>query len=215
MNTNKNIGVIVLVLAIIIIVAAIYHARSTAPSITPTPPSTTPPVTLPPATQAQTYSNSQESVTLNLPNGYTVDSAYTYQELGPGKDINGIKFTIPAALATGTNLGSDSYISVENIPKITTLKCVATLFLDGGINMKPVTDNGVTYSYATSNGAAAGNRYDETVYAFESGTSCMAIRSYIHYSVFENYPPGTVTQFDEASIVSQFDAIRHTIVVNQ
>ena len=162
---------------------------------------------------SQVYSSGSAGFSLRLPDGYTPDSTYTYQELGPGKDIAGVKFTIPASLAKGTNLGSDSYISVEQIPATT--DCSALLFLDSGAIAKTVTDNGTTYSMATSNGAGAGNRYDETVYAIPGTNPCMAVRYFIHYSVFENYPAGTVTQFNESALVATFDQIRQTLVVNQ
>ena len=61
---------------------------------------------------SQVYSNSALNFSLDYPAGYAVDDAYQYQELGPGENINGVKFTIPASVSSGTNLGSDSYISV-------------------------------------------------------------------------------------------------------
>ena len=162
----------------------------------------------------QMYSNSTQSFSIRLPSGYAVDESYRYQELGPGKDIFGIKFTIPASIATGTNLASDSYISVEEIPKVKS--CTANLFLEQG-TVQSFNDAGTDYSFASSTGAGAGNRYEETIYAL-SGTSadwqtCIAVRYFIHYGVFENYPAGIVREFDKQAILAQFDLIRRSLVM--
>ncbi len=169
----------------------------------------------------QVYSNSSEGFSLRLPslattansNGYKVDASYKYQNLGPGKDIYGVKFTIPASLAKGTNLSTDSYISVEEIPKATT--CTASLFTDQGTKATTVTDNGVTYSQIITGDAGAGNRYDETIYAIPGTSPCVAVRYFIHYGAFENYPAESITQFDKQALISTFDQIRRTLVINQ
>ena len=150
---------------------------------------------------------------IRYPADYAVDAAYVNTEFGPGKDIKGVKFTIPASLATGTNLSSyDTGVSVESLPAAT--DCQAGLFLDGSGKAQTVTDNGVDYSFATTTQGAAGNRYEEDVWAIPEGTtSCLAVRYLIHSSVFENYPAGTVTEFDRAALVSQFDQIRHSLIV--
>jgi hypothetical protein len=160
----------------------------------------------------QAYSNSAMGFSLHLPSGYTVDESYTYQELGPNKDITGIKFTIPSSMATGTNLGSDTYLSVEKIPQ--TQNCIASLFLGQG-TARTLADGGITYSIASSTGAAAGNRYEETVYTLPGTNPCIAVRYFIHYGVFQNYPAGTVREFDQQALLASFDAIRHTLVIVQ
>jgi len=167
---------------------------------------------------SQIYSSASEGFSLKYPAGYAVDDAYKYQALGPGKDIAGVKFTIPASLATGTNLGPDSYVSVEEIPQ--TAHCTADLFLDqqqGAQGIKPttITDNGRTYSFAMLSDAAAGNRYDETVYALPETNPCLAVRYFIHYGAIENYPPGAVKAFDEESLKTEFDAIRRTLALTR
>jgi len=161
----------------------------------------------------QAYENGTEGFSIRIPSGYTPDATYTYQELGPGKDIGGVKFTIDPSIATGTNLASDSYVSVEEISQ--TANCSATLFLDQGAKAMTMTDIGTTYSVASSTGAGAGNRYEETVYALPGTNPCVAVRYFIHYGVLENYPAGTVQQFNEASLLTQFDSIRRTLTIGQ
>ena len=91
-------------------------------------------------TLTQIFASSTAGFTFRFPANYTVDQNYTYQALGPGKDIKGVKFTIPGAATTGTNLSKDTYISVEMLPKATS--CTANLFLEAK-NATTFSDNGV------------------------------------------------------------------------
>ena len=172
---------------------------------------------------SQVYSNGAAGFSIRLPSDYTIDNSYQYKELGPGRDIPGIKFTIPASVTAGTNLAKDSYVSVEEIPFTNPQAdtCSANLFLDTKETLpaRTMSDGGTEYSVASSTGAGAGNRYEETVYALP-GTSasrrtCIAVRYFIHYSVFENYPAGAVREFDKQSLTNQFDAIRHALIIAQ
>ncbi len=153
------------------------------------------------------YTNETLGFSLRYPDGYTVKSDYKYQAMGPGKDISGVAFIIPAVLAAGTNLGTDSYFSVERIPGAT--DCSANLFLDtaGGQAAATVLKDGLVYSFASSTGAGAGNRYEESVYAMPGTNPCLAVRYFIHYGVLENYPEGTVKAYDREVINKQFDAM--------
>lgn len=158
------------------------------------------------------YVNQQGTFSIRYPDGYKVDPSYVYQELGPGKDINGVKFIIPEAMATGTNLsGFDTGLSVEEIPRIQ--NCTASLFLYGGIKTMTETDNNVIYSVASTTGAAAGNRYEEDVWAIPDTNPCVALRYFIHSGNIYNYSPGTKREFDRTVLLSEFDAIRHSLVV--
>jgi len=201
--TKKNI-----ILALVIIaVTAVFVLWRTSPE----------PVGLPAGGLSQIYSNGSEGFSLRLPGDYAVDESYKYQELGPGKNISGIKFTISASVATGTNLATDTYLSVEEIPKVNPRsgECTANLFLDHGTVAQAMADNGVSYSVASSTGAGAGNRYEETVYALPGTNPCIAMRYFIHYGVIENYPAGAVREFDKNGLTAQFDAIRRTLIIVQ
>jgi membrane-bound inhibitor of C-type lysozyme len=161
---------------------------------------------------SKVYSNSAAAFSIRIPQEYIVDEFYHYRHLGPGKSIAGIKFTVATSTAFGTNLSPDTYLSVEEIPQIK--NCSAALFL-ANASPKSVTDGTFSYSVATSSGAAAGNRYDELVYALPGTNPCIGIRYYIHYGVIENYPPGQVREFDKQALLETFDAIRRTIVIVQ
>ena len=158
------------------------------------------------------YKNDAKNFSLHYPVDYSVDEAYEYQAFGPGKNIVGVKFTIPPSVTTGTNLSSDSYISVEMLPEVQA--CRAGLFLSNGhATEKEIIDQGLSYSVASSTGAGAGNRYEETVYALRGTRPCFAVRYFVHYGAIENYPSGTVQQFDKQALLKEFDAIRRTLVI--
>jgi membrane-bound inhibitor of C-type lysozyme len=160
---------------------------------------------------SQIYKNQDSTFSIRLPEKYTIDAGYKYQ-LSPKKIFSGVKFTIPSELATGTNLGSDTYISAEQVPNAT--ECNAKNFLDDpSIKETIFTDNNTTYSLATSTGAGAGNRYEESVYAIPGSSPCIAIRYFVHYSVFENYPKGSIQEFDKQKILDQFGSIRKTLIL--
>jgi hypothetical protein len=168
-----------------------------------------------PGNLPQVYSSGAQGLSVRYPAGYSVDENYNYQELGPGKNIVGTKFTIDPALAEGTNLSDDSYLSVEEIGQAGT--CSADKFVDLGVGgaATSLTDGDTEYSFASTTGAGAGNRYEEWVYALPGTNPCVAVRYFVHYGVLQNYPEGAVREFDHQALVAQFDAIRHTLTIAQ
>ncbi len=161
----------------------------------------------------QKYVNDNYKFSLNLPTGYSVDENYVHQ-ITPTRNVNGVKFNIPKPLTSGTNLSSDTSISIESIPNIP--YCTAELFTDYPAQ-KPdiVTDSGTTYSLITSSDAGAGNRYEESIYTIQDSSPCIAIRYFIHYSAFENYPTGSIKEFDKQSVIDSFDGIRRSLTIQK
>ena len=158
------------------------------------------------------YASSKYGFSMRYPKGFTVNDAYVYQA-NPELLIKGVKFQIPAALAEGTNLSKDSYMSVER--QFTKGECTASIFFDGAHPAQTITANGMTYSVVEVEDAAAGNRYAEAVYAFPGTNPCVAVRFFIHYGVFENYPAGSIKEYDNAALVTLFERMRNTVVINQ
>jgi len=171
---------------------------------TPTEATTTTPVAT-----VNTYASSTLGFSLQYAPGYTLNESYAYDQFGPKKLIHGVSLTIPATMATGTNLASDTRLSVEQLPHAKS--CTGDIFLPSNVKATSVTINTINYSVASSSGAGAGNRYEEIVYAFKDSKPCTAVRYFIHYGAIENYPAGAVKEFDRSALLSDFDKIRNSI----
>jgi membrane-bound inhibitor of C-type lysozyme len=159
------------------------------------------------------YENGSEGFSIRYPDGYTVDPNHSYTGLGPNKSIHGVAFKIASSTAAGTNLSSDSYLSVEELPQAK--DCSATAFIYPGVKASTITEGDTTYSFASSTDAGAGNRYEEHVYAIPGTNPCVSVRYFIHYAVFENFPPGSVQRFDEAALLKTFDSMRQSLTLDQ
>jgi membrane-bound inhibitor of C-type lysozyme len=161
---------------------------------------------------SQVYHDGAVGFTVRYPVGFMMVATHTYNGLGTKKGIVGVKFTIPAATATGTNLSADSYLSVEHMGTSTTL-CDASAFLFPGTyaSTTELVVGDMTYSFASSTDAAAGNRYEEMVYAIPGSSPCIGVRSFVHYTALENYATGTVVAFDRSALEKNFAAIRSSL----
>ncbi len=162
-------------------------------------------------TQAVWQSYATSTYSIQYPPSYHLNAAYQYTQFGPNKPIAGTSFTVSPEMATGTNLASDTYLSVEQLPRAK--NCTGDIFINADVSAQKVTENGVQYSVASSTGAGAGNRYEETVYALVGSSPCTALRYFVHYSVIENYPQGAVREFDRTQLISEFDQIRHSLTL--
>ena len=207
MLNSKVIGGIVIVL---IVLAAIFVWKTLPRSASTAPSTQQEQQVAPQAVATSTYATSTYSIV--YPSNFTVSDSYEYTNVNPKKPIHGVKFTIPMTMATGTNLSSvDTGISVEQLPRAK--KCTGDIYLAANVHPTTVTDNGVTYSVASSSEGAAGSFFDETVYALPDSSPCTAVRYFIHSSDIGNYPPGTITAFDSAALLSAFDSIRRSLVL--
>ncbi len=156
-----------------------------------------------------TYATSTFSIV--YPRDFTADDSYVYNQVNPKKPISGVKFTIPGGVATGTNLSSDSYVSVEWLPRA--VRCTGDIYLAANVKPSTVNEDGIEYSVAIFSGAAAGNVYEEMVYALSGSSPCTAVRYYIHSSNIGNYDPGAVREFDRAALLAAFDKIRQSLTL--
>lgn len=165
----------------------------------------------PQATATTTYATTTFSIV--YPRDFTADDSYIYGEVNPKKPIYGVKFIVPAQMATGTNLSSfDTGVSVEQLPRAK--NCTGDIYLAADVKAHEVTENGVKYSLATSSGAAAGNLYEEMVYALSGSSPCTAVRYYIHSSNIGNYATTTaIREFDRSALLEAFDKIRQSLVL--
>ena len=199
----------------LVLVLLIGYVAWTSLELNPTPPSA--PVVEEPVLSS--YASSTLGFSISYPKAFSLDERYAYDQFGEKKLIHGVKFTIPSEMATGTNLTSDSYISVEQLPRAK--NCTGDIYLTANVRAETITENGRVYSLATSSGAAAGNLYEEFVYALSGSSPCTAIRYFIHSGNIGNYLPaeasaqageeGSVREFDRATLLAEFDKIRRSL----
>jgi hypothetical protein len=157
-----------------------------------------------------TYSSPQYHFRLTYPTGYSLDTNYVYQGLGPDKPIPGIKVSVPEAYVNGTNLSKDTGLSVEVMEGRT--GCDASWFLAN--STKGSSESGsISYNSAQNSEGAAGNQYQEYVWAATNSSPCTAIRYFIHTTNIQNYPPGTVKEYDDVKLMDDFAQMRQAFVL--
>jgi hypothetical protein len=100
-----------------------------------------------------TYASTTLGVSVTYPSDFMVDETHQYTGVSPTKPIPGVKFVIPAAMTSGTNLSADSYIAVETLPRAAS--CVGDIFLAANVRSQDLTEGTYTYAVASSTGAAA------------------------------------------------------------
>jgi hypothetical protein len=155
------------------------------------------------------YSNATLGYAIAYPADWKIDMNYVSASLGPDHEIHGTAFHVPASMADGTNLSTDTSLSVESIPG---RSCKPAQFVDPAENVHKLHADGRTYIAASSEDAGAGNRYETQLFVVAG--SCLAVRYFIHYAAIENFDPGTVKAFDRARLLRTFDAIRATLKLN-
>jgi hypothetical protein len=217
--SNMNDTLLGTIAVIVIIVAGMWYWSNRDTVVTPTPePIVLPtPIVTPPVTTS-TYTNDELNYSVTLPTKqastasetlYRVDTAYSYTK-EPDTVIEGIQFTIHGGLIGNTNLSKDTYLSIESLEDVDT--CEAEAFISSDeVTSRTITDNDKTYSFATTTEGAAGNRYEEYVYAIPDSSPCIALRYYIHTTAIENYPTGTVTAYNKTTLLNTFDQIRRSL----
>lgn len=157
-----------------------------------------------------TYRDPQAGWSISYPDGWRVDTSYTYSALGPGKEIHGVAFVVPESFTKGTNLGDDSYLAVETLPSAGA--CTASEFLDDAIDRTRTVAgrHGITWSVQDGADAGAGNIYDETVQAAVGSKPCIATRAWAHSANIGNFDTGTVKAFDKRAFNIIMDRMRHS-----
>jgi len=150
--------------------------------------------------------------TLFYPTAYQIDTSYSYEGMGHGKDIPGVSFRVPESLTRGTNLSRDSYLSIERLAGSD--ECSALRFTAASTTESTLTEAGKRYSVVRTIEGAAGNVYEEQVYALPGSSPCTAVRYVVYSTNIRNYDAGEVIEFDRGALLSAFDTMRQSLNLN-
>ncbi len=158
------------------------------------------------------YTSKKYGFSVTVPEDVIANESFTY-DLIPNQKIAGVSFSIPKIFTEGSNLGNDSYLSIEGIP-MPDDSCTAKNFSsDTRLNPKKITENSLTYSYAESGDVGAGNYYEEIIYAFPFKDACMAVRYFFHSVNVANYASNPPREFDRSGLIHELDIIRRSLVL--
>jgi hypothetical protein len=207
---TKSAWILTVAAIVVVLIAGAVVFRTPLMSLFNTTP-TLPVATTTPADEVvswQQYATSTYS--FKYPPLYAFNDAYANNQFGDAKLIHGVSVTIPATMATGTNLSADSLVSIEQLPRAK--KCTADIYIKANVTASLMTLGGVEYSVATSSSAGAGNLYEEVVFALPGASVCTAVRYTIHTTALANYPEGAVREYNRDALFAEFDKIRLSLV---
>jgi hypothetical protein len=77
------------------------------------------------------------------------------------------------------------------------------------------TVNGLTFVHTTTDGAGAGNYYQQEIFRTVYNNACNEVIFFIHYTNAGNYAPGTVTEFNRDAVMKNLEAVLSMIAVNK
>lgn len=107
----------------------------------------------------------------------------------------------------------EAYALVSKSNKLVETACLA--FLDLPNPASPDTQqkviNGITFKTQATVGAAAGNRYDSKLYRTFHNRECYEIALVVHTGNIQNYPEGTVQEFDKQKAFPILEQILATL----
>ncbi|MBC7879434.1 MAG: hypothetical protein H7Y59_19880 [Anaerolineales bacterium] len=73
--------------------------------------------------------------------------------------------------------------------------------------------NGLTFVHSTSDGAGAGNYYQQEIYRTVHKNRCYEVIYFMHSTNVGNYPAGTVAEFDRDAILEKLSSIFSTFTI--
>ncbi len=166
-----------------------------------------------PATVWKSFESPTYNFRIQYPADFTINQHYRYTRLGKNKTISGVAFNLPKTYWQGTNLSSDSYVSVET----SNLACEAKNFVPDASKDKEMmlAKNGRTYTQVTHDeGVTNSNFYHEVVYASAASRgACYIARLFLHSVDINNLLDSkpTTKRYDEAGITTVFENMLATL----
>jgi hypothetical protein len=75
------------------------------------------------------------------------------------------------------------------------------------------TVNGMTFIHTTTEGAGAGNYYQQEIFRTVQNNACHEVIFFIHFTNVSNYTPGTVTEFNRDAVMRNLEAVLSMVKV--
>jgi hypothetical protein len=162
-------------------------AATTAVATTAVPTTAVPPTATTPA--ASTYQNTKYNFKFTLPQGASIVS----------QTDNVGRVSLPI-VTPGTNL-LEKYIQIHVVENAN--PCVSPAVDGVPTSTENVTINGLQFVKTTGQGAAAGNRFDWTVYATTQNNACITLAFILHSANPGNYatPPPEFDMAEESAVI--------------
>lgn len=161
-----------------------------------------------------TSKNTALGYELSYPKGAMMYKAGTVAETGmlnPNKKIKKDRFVVTSDYTKGTNLASDSGVTIEVYDS--TQLCQAEYVPENFTAAPSVTINGNTFSVATSEGVGAGNLYRHQLYKTIKDGKCYVAIAITHSTSVGAYPVGEVTEYNKAELMEIYNKVIATFKV--
>ncbi len=160
-----------------------------------------------------TYADFNLGLSVRYPSDFVVNERYYYSGMGLDNQIQGVSFSVPESKLKGTNLLQGTKASVEVIPNMPT--CNVRLFLSDPTNIRSFLEDDVLYSSALKKTNDRHNEYEELVYAITGSSPCVAIRYLIKTAPVTSYNAASVSLYNRKDLLSAFDTMRRSLVVQK
>ena len=123
---------------------------------------------------------------------------------------------IESELYEKTNL-SEVYLMFSSTAEAQTVAtCTEPNQNGGGGPEYPVGEeivNGLTFVHTTTEGAGAGNYYQQEIFRTVQNNACHEVIFFIHFTNASNYTPGTVTEFNRDAVMRNLQAVLSMIAI--
>lgn len=161
----------------------------------------------------RTYRDTSYGFTLNYPSNAAVAPNDTNNAQLKMTRLAAVVVTLNPNGFRGTNLGEASVsVGVSNDATILA-SCSAGDPAQGEKPDGSVTLSGIKFNRFTFEDAGVGNRYQSTVYRAVNSGNCYEVVEFLHWAAIENYPPGAVHAFDQATIEGQLHAVTRSFTL--
>jgi len=157
------------------------------------------------------YTNPQNTVSLRYSDEFAPTASM------PVGDFKGtpslvLQFIRPDFYQPTTNLG-EAYFLFSTMTDAQTVNTCTQPLPQLEIVQGQKDFNGYTFTQSEAIGVGAGNIYDQVIYRTVYDNICYEAVFYMHSGNIGNYTPGTVVEFDRATLIQKFEGILSTFIV--